>query len=266
MRAFDAIRPGSELETPLVVEVPHAGVHVPAECLALLEIPARSLAEDADLYVDQLYVDAPALGASLLVCHLSRYVVDMNRSELDVDGLAVSGVKSQHAAVRGVVWRESGRGDRVLARPLSGDELLARLRAYHRPYHAALQTLIAEKKAKFGYCIVLAAHSMPSRTDRMGEVADVVPGTRGRTSAGAAVIECVERVTAAHGLSLRHDAPYRGGYTTGHYGRPSDRVHVVQIELARRLYMDEKTLLPNAQPPLRAYCATLMRELGALRL
>ncbi len=265
MRAFEATRPSSEFETPLVVEVPPAGVHVPAECLALLEVPARSLAEDADLYVDQLYCNAVALGASLLVCNLSRYVVDMNRSEFDIDGLAVSGVKSQHAAVRGVVWRESGRGDRVLSRPLSRDEFVARLRTYHRPYHTALQTLITEKKARFGFCIVLAAHSMPSRTDRIGEVADVVPGTRGRTSASAAVIECVENITALHGLSLRHDTPYRGGYTTGHYGRPVDGVHVVQIELARRLYMDEKSLLPDVNP-LRPYCTALMRELGDLRV
>ncbi len=262
---FEIWRPEAAMETPLVVEIPHAGLVVPADCLALLEVSARSLAEDADLYVDQLYQNAAALGATAIVCALSRYVVDMNRSELDIDGLAVHGRRSQHAALRGVVWRESGRGERILRRPLSEDEFLARLCTYHRPYHAAFADLIAAKKRKFGFAIVLAAHSMPSRTDRLGAVADVVPGSRGRTSTAEPVLRAVEQVTAEHGYSLRHDAPYRGGYTTGHYGRPRDAVHVVQIELARRLYMDEASLLPSADlPKLREYCDALMRTLGAL--
>jgi N-formylglutamate amidohydrolase len=261
---FEIWRPRDEIETALVVEIPHAGLWVPAEAMALLDVPARSLAEDADLHVDSLYARAPELGASAIVCSLSRYVVDMNRSELDVDGLAVAGRKSQHAALRGVVWRESGRGERVLRRPLTEDEFLDRLARYHRPYHAAFAALIAEKKRKFGFAVVLAAHSMPSRTDRLGSVADVVPGSRGRTSACAAVLETVEAVTARHGLGLRHDSPYRGGYTTGHYGKPRDKVHVVQIELARRLYMDEASLelLPTTR--VRAYCDELCTALGAL--
>lgn len=262
---FEIWRPRAETETPLVVEIPHAGLQVPAECLALMDMPARSLAEDADLHVDQLYCNATQLGASTIVCALSRYVVDMNRSELDVDGLAVAGRRSQHAAVRGVVWRESGRGERILRRPLSEDEFLDRLRSFHRPYHAAFAGLIAEKKRRFGFAIVLAAHSMPSRTDRHGAVADVVPGSRGRTSAAESVLRTVETVTAEHGYSLRHDAPYRGGYTTGHYGKPREAVHVVQIELARRLYMDEATLLRSADlPKVRSYCDALVTALGAL--
>lgn len=262
---FQIWRPRADNETPLVVEIPHAGLWVPAEALALLDVPARSLAEDADLHVDVLYQHAAALGASAIVCSLSRYVVDMNRSELDIDGLAVSGRRSQHAALRGVVWRESGRGERVLRRPLQEEEFLDRLRRYHRPYHQALAELITEKKQKFGFAVVLAAHSMPSRTDRLGAVADVVPGSRGRTSAGAGVLQTVEAQTAEHGLSLRHDAPYRGGYTTGHYGKPRDGVHVVQIELARRLYMDEASLLLLPEMArVRSYCDALMRALGAL--
>jgi N-formylglutamate amidohydrolase len=66
---------------------------------------------------------------------------------------------------------------------------------------------------------------------------------------------------------VRHDVPYSGGFTTQHYGRPSSHVHVVQLELSRRLYMDEQTLtpLPVAFAELRAQCAELVRELCAMR-
>lgn len=264
---FEIWRPQPDAETPLVVEIPHAGLWVPAEALCLLDVAARSLAEDADLHVDVLYKRCAELGASAIVCTLSRYVVDMNRSELDVDGLAVAGRKSQHAALRGVVWRESGRGERVLRRSLTEDEFALRLARYHRPYHQAFTELIAEKKRRFGFAVVLAAHSMPSRTDRLGAVADVVPGSRGRTSASEVVLDAVERLTERHGLSLRHDSPYRGGYTTGHYGKPRDGIHVVQIELARRLYMDEASLLPIPElVRAQRYCDDLVTTLGALAL
>ena len=153
----------------------------------------------------------------------------------------------------------------MLRRPLTEDEFHDRLVRYHRPYHLAFAELIARKRQKFGYAIVIAAHSMPSRTDRLGAVADVVPGSRGRTSASDRVLRTVEELTAQHGYSLKHDAPYRGGYTTGFYGKPRQHVHVVQIELARRLYMDEATLLLNPElDRIQSYCNDLVTELGAL--
>jgi N-formylglutamate amidohydrolase len=35
--------------------------------------------------------------------------------------------------------------------------------------------------------------------------------------------------------------PYAGGYTTRHYGAPRRRSHALQIEINRRLYMQEAT-------------------------
>ena len=80
MRApFELIEP-TGAETPVVVEVPHAGLELPAPFLEPLAAPARALGRDADLYVDRLYEDAPAEGATLLVARTSRYVVDLNRA------------------------------------------------------------------------------------------------------------------------------------------------------------------------------------------
>ena len=36
--------------------------------------------------------------------------------------------------------------------------------------------------------------------------------------------------------------PYAGGFITEHYGRPAERLHALQIEINRGLYMDERTL------------------------
>ena len=41
-------------------------------------------------------------------------------------------------------------------------------------------------------------------------------------------------------------APFAGGFTTRHYGRPRDGVHTVQIEINRALYMNEVQIEKNA--------------------
>ena len=68
------------------------------------------------------------------------------------------------------------------------------------------------------------------------------------------------------GFSVEHDEPYRGGFTTRNYGKPASGVHAVQVELARRLYMDERTFVRNSGfQPLRAWCTSLVEKLAAVR-
>lgn len=267
---FSVFEPTAE-ETPVIVEVPHAGLWVDGPALATLAAPARSIGRDADLWVDELYADAPSRGATMLVAHVSRYVVDLNRSERDVDREAVDGAQGNVRASRGIIWRLTSDGGRVLDAPLPRRELERRLDAYYRPYHAMIRALVERKRARFGHAILLAAHSMPStgraaHGDAQAERADVVPGTRGRTSAAASFIDAVDGHARGAGFSVAHDDPYQGGFTTMHYGRPREDVHVVQVELARRLYMDEASLEKTAVfPRVRAFCADLVTTLASVR-
>src|SRR5690242_1834527 len=50
--------------TPVLVEVPHAGLELDPQALSTLAASARALGADADLYVDELYADAPDVGAA----------------------------------------------------------------------------------------------------------------------------------------------------------------------------------------------------------
>jgi N-formylglutamate amidohydrolase len=262
------VLPPRAAEIPVVVEVPHAGLSVPPHFATGLLASARAIARDADLFVDELYADAVSVGATLLVSRVSRYVVDLNRAETDVDDEAVVDASSSLRAPRGVVWRLTTDNERCLAAPLRRDELEVRLDEVYRPYHAALARLIEGKVTRFGVCVLVAGHSMPSvgrsgHGDSNVERADVVPGTQGRTTAASVLLDVVERQARSAGLSIKHDEPYRGGYATRRWGRPHEGVHAVQVEMARRLYMDETTLLKtNAFPATQAFACELVRKLG----
>ncbi len=255
-----------------MVEVPHAGLGLDPVSLGSLAASGRSLGSDADLYVDELYADAPDEGAALLVANYSRYVCDLNRAVDDVDPQAAEGGAAR-SSPHGFIWRTTTEGRPALLGPLPRAEYERRVATYHRPYHETLAGLLEERRARHGFALLLCAHSMPSRgrdghDDAGVERADIVPGTRGKSTAGPAVIARVEALCREAGHELRHDEPYRGGYSTFCYGRPRAGCHAIQIELARRLYMDEKTLAqrPKEFSALRAFCRSLVRELGALSL
>jgi len=259
-------------ETPVVVEVPHAGLEIDPPALASLIAPARALGQDADLFVDELYADAPAEGATLLVARVSRYVCDLNRAEDDVDELTAEGAGGRPSP-HGLVWRATTENVPALTAPLPRHELERRLHQIYRPYHATLRRLLDAKRSRFGYAILLCGHSMPSR-GRAGHAdpgrarADVVPGSRGHTSAAAEVIAVPDELARERGWTVAHDDPYRGGFTTAHYGRPGGGVHAVQVELSRRLYMDERILSKKVNDfhATKAYCRAVVARLGRLAL
>ena len=149
-------------EAPVIVEVPHAGLEVDAEALATLVAPALAIGRDADLYVDELYADAPDLGATLLAARMSRYICDLNRSEQDVDRDTVLGATGR-SSPHGLIWRSTTDNRAAIARPLPKSELERRLQAYYRPYHDKLDELVRARLDRYGFVILISGHSMPSR-------------------------------------------------------------------------------------------------------
>jgi N-formylglutamate deformylase len=234
---------------PVLVEVPHAGTIVPEPLASMLDAGGGDVRHDADLYVERLFARAPSAGATLLCARMARYVVDLNRAETEIDDALfdAQNVRKRGAPV-GAVWRCTGDGRPLLACPISRGHVEERLATYHAPYHRLVGAELARLRAGARHVLLLAGHSMPSRGKRLGrdEVRpDVVPGSVGRSTAHPALIDAVEEHFRAAGLSVRHDDPYRGGYSTQHYGAPAVGQHAIQIELNRALYMDERTLLPH---------------------
>lgn len=263
---FEVVEPRAA-ESPVLVEVPHASLRIEPEALTQIIAPARSIARDADLHVDELFQDAPAEGATLLYARVSRYMVDLNRGESDCDGEAVEGA-GRSPFPRGVIWRLSTDNDPILAQRLSRDEYNRRIAQIYRPYHAAISRILERKVSRFGFAILLCAHSMPTQ-GRRGHVdlgslrADLVPGTRGRTTAAGALIDEVDAHGRSFGFRVVHDDPYKGGFSTAHYGNPERQVHAVQLEIARRLYMDEERLriVPEGFQTVREFARTLVARL-----
>jgi N-formylglutamate amidohydrolase len=143
-------------------------------------------------------------------------------------------------------------------------EAQARVATHWRPYHAALRGLLDETLAQFGFAVLLDVHSMPSEATAMLRPhqisAQIVLGDRHGASAAGHVTNQIEAAFAYENLTVQRNSPFAGAYIAQHYGRPSVGVHVVQIEISRGLYMDEKAIAPL--PEFAAFQAKFSRVLA----
>ncbi|WP_409739806.1 N-formylglutamate deformylase [Ferrovibrio sp.] len=225
--------------SPLLIDVPHAGLGLSPGLSGRLTESARRLA-DTDWHVEKLYAFAAELGAGLMVATHSRYVVDLNR---DPEGRALypGADNTELCPTRGFdgesLYRDGAQPDAV--------EIAARADTYWHPYHQRLAAELQAIRARHGYAILLDGHSIAAEVPRFfaGRLPDLNLGTNdGASCAPDLAHQAYAILSAAKGFSHVHNGRFKGGYITRRYGRPGEGVHALQLEIARDCYMDESRL------------------------
>ncbi len=221
--------------TPLLISVPHDGWQIPSDIVQHMSGPGRAI-PDTDWHVAELYEFAKQRGASMIVANFSRYVVDLNRPADDAnlyDGQLATGLCPRHTF----------SGADIYLDPIDIDRS-ARVEKYWRPYHDQLATTLAELREQHGYALLWDAHLIASQVPALfaGELPVLNLGTWDGRSCAAALIDAVMLVATQSEYDAVLNGRFKGGYTTRHYGDPNSHVHALQLELAQRSYMHERTL------------------------
>jgi N-formylglutamate deformylase len=249
-------------DSPLVVDIPHAGTYVPGAIAARLT-PAACAFPDTDWHVEKLFAFARDIGATLLVATHSRYVVDLNRNPSGA-ALYPGADNTELCPTR------TFAGEPVLAEGDAPDsaEVAARRTEYFEPYHALLSAEIERVRSRHGYAILLDGHSIRSHVPRFfaGRLPDLNLGTADGASCAPAVQNCAALVLAgAAEFSSVVNGRFKGGFVTRHYGVPARGVHALQLEIAQACYMDEAPPYPW-DPARAARLVGLLERLGAALL
>ena len=222
-------------DTPLLIDVPHAGTKVPEEIRGRMTDVARQL-PDTDWYVDRLWGFATELGASLQVATHSRYVIDLNRPPDDAALYASGG--------SGLVPERTFSGEPLYRQGRAPDheEKAERLERYWRPYHQHLQDRLDRLREIHGHVVLLDAHSIRSSVPSLfeGQLPALNLGAFDGQSAAADLIRRTEDSLESEAFARVTDARFKGGYITRHYGRPDADQHALQLEIAQRAYMQEQ--------------------------
>jgi N-formylglutamate deformylase len=260
-----------EQRAPIVLTSPHSGRRYPDEFVAVSRLDATAIRRSEDSFVDEIFSAGPAIGLPMLAAAFPRAYCDVNREAWELDPSMfedslpdfVNAASPRVLAGLGTIARIVGTGEPIYRHKMRFAEAEARIAACWQPYHAALQDLIDQSLSKFGMCLVIDCHSMPSTPgQRSQRVADVVLGDVHGTSCSPQMTGFIETKLTRLGLRVRRNDPYAGGYITRHYGRPRQNIHVLQIEMLRSLYMNEARFEKSAR--FEDVAAVISKLLSAL--
>jgi N-formylglutamate amidohydrolase len=245
----------AEQAMPVVFSSAHSGRAYTQEFVAAAQLDELTLRRSEDSYVDEIFAAAPSLGAPLLAACFPRAFCDVNREAWELDPAMfedalppwVNTTSPRASAGFGTIPRVVANGEAIYGIRLRFAEAERRVKSYWRPYHAALAALVEATRARFGVCVLVDCHSMPaSATAALAPPPDVVLGDAYGAACFPELVRRAEAFFSARGYLTRRNDPYAGGYVTRHYGRPRRGVHALQIEFARRLYMNEATMEKSA--------------------
>lgn len=253
-------RPSVQEELPLLLDSPHSGTWYPSDFRSSADM--RLLRKAEDTHVEKLFASSLAQGATLIEALFPRSYIDCNRERGDIDVALLAdpnGLRStmkvapspKCALGKGLIWRLLDDGTPVYDRLLTTAEVESRVTGCYDAYHAVLNESVDRLYRRFGALWHINCHSMPSRserltTDRPGLVhPDVVIGDRDGSTCATEFREFVAAHFKRCGYSVWINDPYKGVAIVDAVGAPSMGRHSLQLELNRRLYMDEESLEPS---------------------
>ena len=242
---------------PLIIDSPHSGTEYPLDFNHQADFAQLRQAEDS--YVDELYKHVSSIGGVFLDAKFPRSYIDPNRSENDfiLEDLHEKNnsaceikfkptIKSQLGI--GLVWLKiPPNGEPMYKDKITLKQLMHRVNTYHRPYHKILKNILDNTYKKFGNFYHVNAHSMQNQATAMSDQSqgtkrpDFVIGDRERTSCKRRFTDLIVDFLKSLNYSVDVNYPYKGMELIRAYSDPLQNKNSVQIEVNRKLYMNEET-------------------------
>jgi N-formylglutamate deformylase len=238
---------------PLSFDSPHSGTRWPADFRP--SAPEAIVRRTEDSFVDELFEAAPRHGTPLLAATFPRIYIDPNRALDDLDPELLDGPwptplrpGEKTALGKGLIWRVARPEVPIYAGPLTVPEVEARVRRYWQPYQVVLGAMLDVQHRRFGSCWHINCHSMKSLSTAMDAEGpgkprpDIVLSDREGSTCAPAFTEAAAGWLRGRGLAVAINRPFKGAEIVRRHGRPGEGRHALQIEINRRLYMDEGNL------------------------
>ena len=242
---------------PLIIDSPHSGTEYPLDFNHQADFAQLRQAEDS--YVDELYKHVSSIGGVFLDAKFPRSYIDPNRSENDfiLEDLHEKNnsaceikfkptIKSQLGI--GLVWLKiPPNGEPMYRDKITLKQLMHRVNTYHRPYHKILKNILDNTYKKFGNFYHVNAHSMQNQATAMSDQSqgtkrpDFVIGDREGTSCKRRFTDLIVDFLKSLNYSVDVNYPYKGMELIRAYSDPLQNKNSVQIEVNRKLYMNEET-------------------------
>lgn len=237
-------------DNPILITVPHAGNIYPDLFIKNLKINLCEVRRIEDYQSNKILDQIDEQMADIIIAQCSRAVVDLNRSRNAIDNSMFTQV-FEHEPVSEKQMIKYGLGvfpnkifgKTILKSPLPFSYAIHMLEHYYDPFHKSLNKQIMYLNNTFGFCYHIDLHTMPSKALlNFKKEPDIVLGDNFGKSCSIELINYFQNVFQENGFTVEVNNPYAGGFITRNYGNPSKGVHTIQIEINRKIYMDENKL------------------------
>jgi N-formylglutamate deformylase len=225
-------------EVPVLVSIPHCGTAFPDELKNEYDHLLIKSPDDTDWYVDNLYDFAPSMGMSVISANYSRWVIDLNRDPHDQplysDGRIITSLCPVTTFLGEPLYAD--RRSQVDA-----SEIERRLHLYYWDYHNRIEQELERLKQKFGIVLLWDCHSIRQYvpTVHKEKFPDLILGDADGRSSSPAFSDDALHTLRSGKYSVSHNYPFKGGYITRRFGRPSLGQHALQLEMTKINYMQD---------------------------
>ena len=227
-------------KVPIIISIPHAGTFIPEDIKSKMNPELSHKLDDTDWFIDKLYGFATDLGITIITANYSRWVVDLNRNPenqpLYNDGRVITDVVTVTDFNGNQIYKDNDVPD--------SEEVSRRVELYHKPYLEKLDELLKNTKAEFGKVLLFDAHSIRKSVPgiRSEDFPDLILGDNDESSASPELIKTTIHSLQNKGYDFSHNHPFKGGYITRNFGKPSENIHALQLEMCKTNYMDSSEM------------------------
>ena len=255
IRQHSIVEPVS-LTSGVVFALPHSGRDYGVSFLNQSILDQLSIRSSEDAFLDQLIDGIEKYGAPKIIANAPRAFIDLNRSTDELDPALISGIKNNIKNPRissglGVIPRVVSHGKEIYRGKLSFEQAQSRIKYYWKPYHTDLSNLLQRSQSVFGQSLLIDIHSMPheavSTQSSFIKPPEIVVGDRFGMSSDPELTNLVISILKQHEFRVAKNTPFAGAFITKHHGKVKKRIHALQLEIDRSLYMDEEKILPNSE-------------------
>lgn len=237
---------------PLVFDIPRSGRDYPND----FKSPAsfNEVKTSISMYVEELFDEAPANGATWLYACFPNAYIDANRHEHDIDPTLIDGTldtpfepteKSKLGV--GLIHSVTDANKALLQQtPIATADLQRRLDAFYWPYHNELAAILKNMQADAGIAHHVSCHSMSSiaravSKDAGEQRSDFDIGDRHGETCNREFVDTVQAFLGGFGYDVTINKHFAGAESIRKHGEPANGIQSLQIETRRGLYMDEES-------------------------
>jgi len=246
-----------DIKYPLILSIPHSGTVFPEEFLSAVKPDMMTLRKNEDIFVKELLEPAYKNDeVTALSLNIARAFIDVNRAKVEIDPsmfynypkdeLGLNQQRSRFGL--GIIHKITADSEPIYGGLISYKEVEQRIKKVYDVYHNRLKKLTAAAVEKFGFCLLLDCHSMPSKICSIiseNPRIDICLGNLFEQSCPNKISFFVENEFSKREYYVAKKRPYSGAFITFNYCEPRKQIHTLQLEINREIYVDEVNLRKN---------------------